>query len=126
MNPPSGAQVEKARQLLSHEANSGRAGETAAARVYDKLEGRLSPLLGTTGVQLLFARSAKLVKIPPEKLRERLAARDPAVSPDEAIALFASFLTLITTFIGDRLTAQVLRSAWPALEAQPPVEKKNE
>ena len=126
MKPPSIRYVERARQLLAHEA--GTAGETAAVRVFDKLSERLTPLLGAAGVQLLFVRSAKLTQgelspaVPTTilgdgaKVRELLAARDPALSADTATTLFANFLTLITTFIGERLTLQVLRGAWPNLE----------
>ena len=32
-----------------------------------------------------------------------------------AAALFAAFLTLLANYVGERLTSQVLRSAWPHL-----------
>jgi hypothetical protein len=38
------------------------------------------------------------------------------VAGDSAAALFGTFFTLMTTFIGERLTTQVLRSAWPTIE----------
>ena len=54
--------MEQARRLLAHEGALGSAGEraTAASRVYDRLHAHLSPLVGETGVELLFVRSAKL------------------------------------------------------------------
>lgn len=136
MSPPSASHVERARQLLAQESVGGS--ETAAVRVYDKLTERLTPLIGAAGVQMLLARSARLTNgelssvVPPTllpgaaNLRARLAANDPALSTDTATALFANFLTLITTFIGERLTLQMLRSAWPTLEVKAAVEKKNE
>ena len=94
----------------------------------------MAPLVGSTGVQLLFLRSAKLAKGDFEcfaevsslegstKLHERLQAKDPAVTLESAAMLFATFFALLTTFIGERLTNQVLRSAWPTLEGAAPWE----
>jgi hypothetical protein len=53
-----------------------------------------------------------------------LQAQDPAVATESAAALFGNFFTLITTFIGERLTAQLLRSAWPNFDETAPTEKK--
>lgn len=133
MNRPSSAQREKARQILTHEGATISAHETATAagRAFDKLHAHLSPLLGAAGVQALLARSAKLTH--PEfpfldasrlesstKLRECLQAQDAAVAMESVAALFGTFFDLITTFIGERLTTQVLRSAWPMIEATAP------
>jgi len=109
---------------------------TAAGRVYDKLHAHLAPLVGTFGVQSLFVRSAKLT--PDEfaalaevsvlegstKLRAHWQARGSAVDAESAAGLFATFLSLLTTFIGERLVNQVLRSAWPTIEETVPREKK--
>jgi hypothetical protein len=134
---PSGAQTETARRLLAHEGaacTAGSAATTAAGRVYDKLEAHLAPLLGATGVQSLLVRSAKLAQQEfkdladvsifegSTKLRDRLRAQDSAVTTESATALFATFFALLTTFIGERLTTQVLRSAWPMIEETPPPE----
>ena len=92
--------------------------------------------MGDAGVQLLFVRSAKLAKGDfvllaeisilegSTKLRERLHARDPEVTAESAEALFGTFFALITTLIGERLTTQVLRSAWPTIDETAPREKK--
>ncbi len=70
-----------------------------------------------------FARFAEIsVLAGATKLRECLQARDPAVSAESAETLFATFFALITTFIGERLTTQVLRSAWPTIEQAAPRE----
>ena len=134
MKKPSPAELENATRLLAHEgAASGADGAVAAAaaRVYDKLHAHLAPLVGTTGVQSLFVRSAKLT--PDEfagladvsilegstKLREHWQAQGSTVDAKAAAALFGNFLSLLTTFIGERLVTQVLRSAWPAIEEAP-------
>ncbi len=135
VTPASPAQIERARRLLAHEGAAGGADEaaTAAGRVYDKLDAHLAPLLGAAGVQALLARSAKLTQgefsfltvAGPDgskKLRECLRAQDPAVATESAAALFGAFFTLLTTFIGERLTVQALRRAWPQIEEMSPTE----
>ena len=139
MKQPSPAQLEKARRLLAHEgaASSAEDGAAAAAgRVYDKLHAHLAPLLGVIGVQSLFVRSAKLtsgefsglaevsILEGSEKLREHLQERGSAGDVDSAAILFGSFLELLTTFVGERLVTQVLRSAWPTIEETAPRETK--
>ena len=107
----------------------------AAGRVYDKLAGQLAPLLGLAGVQSLFARSAKLARAATSSLAEVAAANDtatklraclqtlePATASAAAAVVFGIFLDLIVTFIGDRLTVQVLRGAWPAINKMAPRE----
>src|SRR6185436_10271208 len=100
----------------------------AVGRVYDKLHAHLAPLVGTIGVQSLFVRSAKLT--PDEfaaladvsilegstKLREHWQTQGSAVDAEAAALLFGTFLSLLTTFIGERLVTQVLRSAWPMID----------
>ena len=120
--------METARRLLVHEGAAGGAGDSAGAaagRVYDKLHGHLAPLLGSIGVQSLFVRSAKLTPGAfgslaqvsmlegSAKLREHLQAPGAVIDAESAVALFGTFLGLLTTFIGERLVTQVLRSAWP-------------
>jgi hypothetical protein len=132
MNRPNPAQLERARRLLAHEGAAGSADEcaTAAGRVFDKLHAQLAPLVGAAGVHSLFVRSARLVQgefaflaevsifefESSTKLRECLQAQDPAIATEAATALFGTFFALIMTFIGDRLTTQALRRAWPRIE----------
>jgi hypothetical protein len=122
--------------LLEHEGAAGNAGECAAAagRVHDKLHAHLAPLLGAAGVHALFLRSARLAQGEfaclaevstfegSTKLRECLQAQDPAIATESAAALFGTFFALITTFIGERLTSQALRSIWPTVEETAPGE----
>lgn len=138
LNPTDPAQLERARRLLAHEAAAGGAatrGKTAAGRVYDKLHVHLAPLVGVAGVHMLFARSARLAQGEfarlaavsmdegSTKLRECLHAPDPAIATESAAALFGHFFTLITIFIGERLVAQLLRSAWPTFNDAASTEK---
>jgi hypothetical protein len=99
----------------------------AAGRVFDKLHAHLTPLLGKTGVELLLVRSAKLVQGElaflaeasildgAVQLRDRLRPPTPALAIESATDLFANFFGLLMTFIGERLTNQILRHAWPTL-----------
>ena len=121
--------------MLAVESATGSA-TTVAGRVYDKLQAHLAPLVGVTGVQSLFVRSAKLAQGEftalagvsifegSTKLRQRLQAQDSAVTTESAATLFATFFALLTTFIGERLTAQVLRNAWPTIDETAPRETK--
>jgi hypothetical protein len=134
---PSPAQLETARRLLAHErGGADDSAASAAGRVYDKLHAHLAPLLGGMGVQSLFVRSAKLtpgdfgdlaevsILEGSAKLREHLQAQGSVVDAKAAAALFGTFLALLTTFIGERLVTQVLRSAWPTIEEPAPRETK--
>ncbi len=132
MNGPS-AHLETAKRLLAYEGAASSADEcaSAAGRVYDKLQDHLAPLLSSAGVEALFVRSVKLthrefpflevaLREGSTKLRERLRAQDAAVAAESAEALFGTFFALVTTFIGERLTTQALRSAWPTIEEMAP------
>lgn len=132
------ADVEAAKRLLAH-AESGRGGEdaaVAAGRVHERLSRRLSPLIGEAGMRALFARTVKLVtpefpcfetftagREPPasptaanEPLVACLSGLDHAVAAEAAAALYGTLLALLTALIGERLVAQVLRSAFPAID----------
>jgi hypothetical protein len=139
MSRLSATQVNNAKQLLASEGAPWSSSEEAAAaawRVYEKLNARLAPLLGSAGVEALFVRSAKVAQsdfaslaevATPEgltKLGSCLQALDPVTAAEAATTLFGTFLDLLTTFIGERLTVLVLRSAWPAIEEMAPGETK--
>lgn len=129
-------QVESARRLLDFEGGGGRSANAcavAAGRVYDKLNAQLGPLLGTAGTQALFARSAKLAGIASPRRdvtavvesAARLVSFLKTAGPETrrtAEALFGTFLSLVATFIGERLTLQALRRAWPGIEQPAPTE----
>jgi len=127
---PSSAQLEIARRLLAQQRAVDEPDDcaTAAGRVFEKLHEHLGPVIGSAGVRALFVRSAKLAEgdfvFPADtvafedstRLRATLQALDPVVAAATAEALFATFFALITTFIGERLTLQALRAAWPTIE----------
>ena len=136
MNRPSPVQIDRARRLLAYEgaAVGAETCATAAGRVFDKLASHLAPLVGAAGVQALFVRSAKLAKgeiarlaeasaLSSTTLRECLGAQDPELAMQAAADLFGTFISLITTFIGERLTTEVLRSTWPIFEETASPEK---
>lgn len=123
-------------RLLVLEGAAGTADEwaTAAGRVLDKFHAQLDPLLGTDGVRALLGRSAKLVQreFPfldgsslegSVKLYECLRAQDLADARQSAVALFGTFIALMATFIGERLTTQALRGAWGTIEETVPTGK---
>lgn len=123
-------QIELARRWLEREGAHAADCATAAGRIYDALQSQLSPLMGAAGFQALLARSAKLTRrqfdfldvaeaIDSTRLRQCLQAQDPTLASAAAAVLFGTFIALITTFIGERLTSQVLRSSWPTLPALP-------
>lgn len=130
--------MERARRWLAHERSGPASADewaAAAERVYDKLHAQLAPLIGVAGVQALLVRSLKVAHLEfaccdvatvesSTKLRECLRVQEPAAALETAAVLFGTFFTLITTFIGERLTTQVLRSAWPALDEPAPRETK--
>lgn len=135
MNLPGPATQATSRRLLVLEgaADSAHAWAVAAGRVYDKLHAHLDPILGVAGVQALLVRSARLAHDDftclkaaavgdSTKLRECLQAQDVAIAAETAVALFGHFFALITAFIGEPLTSQVLRRAWPTLAETEPGE----
>jgi hypothetical protein len=131
VNSPGAVHMQWAAQLLAHEGirdAANGASSAAAGRVYDKIFLHLATIIGDAGVQSVFVRSAKVVQgefvafseTPlferPLKLRDYLHKTNPAVTTEAATVLFATFFALISTFIGKRLLAQVLRRTWPTLE----------
>jgi hypothetical protein len=130
MKRPSPADEDTARRLLACEGGNGGTAEeriAAVGRVYEKLDLQFAPLVGSAGFQALLARSAKLLQgeFPglgksaavesSTSLRECLRAQDPETIAATAAGLFGAFLGLLKTFIGERLTTEVLRRAWPAI-----------
>lgn len=132
------AHVDLARRVLALESAEGGAGDPAeaACRTFEQLHAHLDPLLGAAGVQALLVRSARLAQDEAfsledamaqgtaDLLRERLRAIDPTIAAEASAGLFGVFITLITTFIGERLTTQVLRKAWPTFEVAAPKESE--
>jgi hypothetical protein len=129
---PTSDQLALANRLLAHEREAGATVRTAAARTVAKIFFELLPLIGSTGVLALFARSVLNAKgrckalgglvITVDSidaacghLERHLDATPDAEVVELGTTLTASLLSLISTFIGERLTLQLLHNAWPAL-----------
>ncbi len=129
MREPKPAHWATARRLFDLEAE-GDDDVAAAGRVFQKTFALLSPILGPEGTGALFARSAQLASrsfpslgdadpgdgSPVEALVARLRP-SPGTSSEAAIAVCAHLLSLLETLIGERLTSQLLRGAWPTDDA---------
>ncbi len=103
----------------------------AAARgAYDDLARASAPLIGQVGVDALTGRALHLAQREypwlvrtrePEQAEDPFAQviaclerqDDPAVATEAAGAVFATLTGLLVTFIGEPLTAGLLRKAWP-------------
>ena len=101
----------------------------AAQRAYDDLAQVSAPLIGQVGVDALTGRTLYLAqrkypwlvhtrepdqwKGPFAQIVFCLERQDPAVATEAAGAVFATFTGLLVTFIGEPLTARLLRKAWP-------------
>ena len=116
----------------------------AAHRAYDDLARVSAPLIGQVGVDALTGRALHLARReypwlvhtregtpartertpgtpPPEQaegpfaqVKTCLERQDPAVAIECVGAVLATFTGLLVTFIGEPLTAGLLRNAWPA------------
>jgi hypothetical protein len=101
----------------------------AADRAYDDLARVLAPVIGDIGVNALTDRALHLAQREypwlvrtrqPDYAEEKfsrlivsLKQQDPAAATEAAGAVFATFIGLLATFIGEPLAARLLRQAWP-------------
>lgn len=119
------------RQILSGNPLADAADPAAAAiRQWEQLASKFDPLLGPGGVRLIYARSLELNKaayqwlpaaLSPNSteplfapLRARFESRPTADIAAAHFALIHTFTDLLAALIGERLTTQFLRSAFPA------------
>jgi hypothetical protein len=119
-------------KVLAQQAGPAADAEALAAaahRAYDDLARVSVPLIGQIGVDALTGRALHLAqrKYPwlaqardPEQAEGPFAQvvfclerQDPIVATEAAGAVFATFTGLLVTFIGEPLTAHLLRKAWP-------------
>ena len=111
----------------------------AAMRVRDRLLGHLEMLLGKAGAVALWQRSITLTRRqqpglvealwgagdpPVTELRTGTTSADPVVLQQACVAVLATFVNLIVSFIGEDLTVQVLCEVWP--DAAPRLRGKKE
>jgi hypothetical protein len=119
-------------RVLAQYAGSTAGAEALAAAVrhaYDDLARVSAPLIGQVGVEALTDRALHLAQReypwlvqtrepeqaegPFTQVIACLERQDPAVAIEAAGAVFATFTGLLVTFIGEPLTARLLRQAWP-------------
>ena len=120
---------ELARQLLALETQGGIDPDDrarAAVQVCHTLRVALSRLVGPDGFAALLRRTLAVARREVPALGsihiqsdgdlagfEPLAAATPDHGSEAAIAIAANLLGLLVTFIGERLTRQIVREAWP-------------
>lgn len=126
------AQRELALKALAQRAGSAPGAGTIAAaaqRAYDDLTRESAPLIGQVGIDALTGRTLYLAQRQYPWLGETrepdrwtgpfsqivfcLERQDPAVATEAAGVVFATLTGLLVTFIGQPLTASLLRRAWP-------------
>ena len=114
-----------ARRLIAVEAacvaSEGAGG--AAVRACDRLRASLEKLVGTAGFGSLLSRALAVAKVKAPALASlqvnlngTLDGFDDLAVDDDAeagVALLSELLGLLVTFIGETLTMQILRDAWP-------------
>jgi hypothetical protein len=131
---PSGntALRELALKVIAQYAGPGAGPEAlaaAAGRIYDDLDRVVSPLIGHLGVDSLTGRALHLTALeypcvvtkrepdqadrPFAQVLACLQQQDAADATAAAAAVLATFTGLLGNFIGEPLTARLLRKAWP-------------
>ena len=127
---------ELARRLLIYESKAGNSSETGASptlRVYEKLRRNLSAFAGFAGFYSLASRALALARSEDPGFSESRITEDGTLQglgeiehqidfdkvaggklPSEAgIILIARLLGLLHIFLGETLTASLLRVTWP-------------
>jgi hypothetical protein len=119
-------------KVLAQHAGPAAGAEALAAaahRAYDDLARVSAPLIGEVGVDALTGRALHLAQQEypwlahsrePEQAEGKFAQvilclerQDPEVATEAVGAVFATLTGLLVTFIGEPLTARLLRKAWP-------------
>lgn len=121
-----------AERLIAHETKGNKPSETkipAACLASEKLRPHLAALMGNIGFRALLARALVLANADVPWLRavhvkadgsyegfEELGAQ---IDPDEffegCVGLLSHLFGLLVAFIGEDLTLQLVRQAWPKL-----------
>ena len=138
----SAALRELALQIIARHAGphaTPKAIAAAAGRIFDDLDRVVAPLIGHLGVESLTGRALHLAAREYPCLvitREGdeadrafaqvivgLEQQDADVATAAAAAVLATFTGLLGAFIGEPLTARLLRKAWPDAFADPTTEE---
>ncbi|MBK7752813.1 MAG: hypothetical protein IPI41_09470 [Flavobacteriales bacterium] len=123
-----------AERLLADERDPGEgASDPPVARVCGKLGALLSKLAGAAGYRSLLSRALALAQaeapalktlhvLPDGKLIGFYEATEGTHKEEFArseVALVAQLLGLLNTFIGEPLTLQLVKEAWPEIDLDP-------
>ncbi len=137
MNPAAHPLRDMAFRLLAEEQGTGEGtGDPAAARVCGKLGALLSKLAGAAGYCSLLSRAVALAQAEAPSLKslhvlpdgkligfyEATEATDKQEFERNEAVLVAQLLGLLTTFIGEPLTLQLVKEAWPAIDPRSTIE----
>lgn len=128
---PSEAHRLLAERLLFDGEPSPETPGAAVRHVQAALVRGVAPVLGAEGLQALLVRSIRLVRADVPPLAALLGPDKPTPDMDHfassldqlprelgrnvAIALYATLLALLVTFVGDSLTEHLVKAAFPAL-----------
>lgn len=109
-------------------ASDANALADATFRTWQEMETQLAPVIGTRGVDVLFARALHMTSATfpwldtprdrkdnedrPGSVKRRLADREPGVAEEASVALLATFVELLTKLIGENLTERLMKTAW--------------
>ena len=117
-----------AQRLLSYEAAVGRSSKTdipVACRVFEELRHPLCMLVGVQGCRVLLARALTLATSNVPSLSVVTVQSDGSLAGlsdinagellRAGVVLTAHLLGLLSTFIGEGLTLQILLGVWPGL-----------
>ncbi|HEX9108119.1 MAG TPA: hypothetical protein VF832_12840 [Longimicrobiales bacterium] len=140
-DPPPGADA-LSRRLIEHEANGRPAaaeGASPAERVLQRLRQELSHVLGGEGFSALEARALDLARrrhsflakgatslVSLEDARAALAGREPDEVRAALHTVCTDLIGLLFTFLGEPLTTQLIRLAWPDLPGDDPAAGERE
>jgi hypothetical protein len=132
MSTPTEVHLAWSRRLLKQDEDADQRLPASMELAYDRLLRCAGPIIGNNGVRAILARSLKLAAANHPALRPVLLvdgwAADPAKALREcpqadddtaragAIAVLAIFLSLLSHFIGERLTTQIIETAWKPSE----------
>lgn len=121
------------KEMYAPHAGTDPAAAAVAIGIWEKMAGKFAPLIGPGSISLLFSRSVEsnraafswLPPVPDRALAGALAALELSFEDRQASEVIAAmhamlntFIGLLATLIGARLTFQFLRSAFPGDDTQ--------
>jgi len=119
---------------LTEEPTSAAEATALVRTAYESVVAAMSPIIGDTGIDAMFARSVRKgrglhpclegvdvsdVGAALDRLWATLREQDPAAIKEIGVAVLAQFVELLSTLIGDQLTLQLFENASPNASALP-------